>query len=189
MSERHTVVCDVETTGLNVDIHTVVEVAWHDLATDETGSFVPIHDVRRALASADLVALKLNGYIDRIAMATQDTDYNELNRLHDALDGATLAGSNPRFDAAFLAKMFDAGGRLRCEPWHHRLWDLSSYAAGVLGLPELPGLSTVCDELGVKPGDHTAQADVQATVECFLALQDMVQLRHAGDDPAKGYWG
>ena len=168
--ERHIVVVDVETTGFDPVRQAVVEVAWWNLNTDERGEFVPIHDVHEVLQHADIKALQINRYVDRLADAKQDTDYVELNRLHDALRGNTLAGSNPRFDAAFLAPMFTAANRSNPTPWHHRLWDLSPYAAGVLGLAELPGLATVCERLGVALPDHSAAADVTATGECLTRL-------------------
>lgn len=176
MSAREIVVVDVETNGLDPSRHQVVEVAWWNLTTDERGRFVPLHDPAYVLRDADIRALQLNRYIDRIADAEQDHDYIELNRFHDAVDDRTIAGSNPAFDAAFLRIMFQAANRLRSTPWHHRMWDLSAYAAGVLGLTELPGLSTVCELLDIEPGNHTAEDDVTATGLCLLELMSYAQL-------------
>ena len=169
---RPIVVVDTETSGLDLDEDFAVEVAWWNLKTDERGSFVPIHDVARVLTPRNVPALRVNRYIDRLADAPQDMDFVELNRLHDQLDGATLAGSNPAFDAVFLARMFAEGGRTRLRPWHYRMLDLAAYAAGVLGLPEVPGLSTVCGELHIDQPDHSAEGDVTATGRCLLALID-----------------
>lgn len=167
---RPLVVVDVETNGLNRKRHCAVEVAWWNLHTDERGSFVPIHNVSKVLARADVRALRLNRYIDRLAEAKQDVDYVELNRLHDQLVDATLVGSNPGFDAAFLAAMFRRGGRLNVEPWHYRLFDVVPYAAGALGWDNLMGLRALCGELHVDLPDHSAEADVTATGQCLLAL-------------------
>lgn len=178
-SPREIVVVDTETNGLEVDRHQVVEVAWWNLTTDERGLFVPLHDRAYVLRDADIRALQLNRYIDRIADEEQDHDYVELNRFHDEIDDKTMAGSNPAFDAYFLSKMFRGANRLRLAPWHHRMWDLSAYAAGVLGLVELPGLSTVCKMLDIEPGNHTAEADVTAAGLCFRELMAYARLRPA----------
>ncbi|GJF06563.1 hypothetical protein [Pseudonocardia sp. D17] len=195
MIARQIVVVDIETNGLNFERHRAVEVAWWNLTTDARGRFIPPHSVSDVLAAAELQALRINRYIDRIAGHGQDVNGHELGRLHgqflgydqDDIDEGgfpaeiahTLAGSNPAFDAQFLAKLFAAadGPDTDPEPWHHRLWDLSAYAAGVLGLDELPGLARVCELLDVEGPDHTAEGDVTATGRCFLQLQQIVAKR------------
>lgn len=186
MIGRQVIVVDTETSGLDPARHTTLEVAWWNLTTDERGLFIPPHNVSTVLAGADIEALRVNRYIDRIPGQPQDLDDTELHRLwsqftdydeDDVTDDGraaetrhVLAGANPAFDAAFLSNLF--AGLARVAPWHHRLLDLSAYAAGVLGLDvdELPGLRTVCALLNVEPGDHTAEGDVTATGLCFRAL-------------------
>lgn len=167
---RHQVVVDVETTGLDHTRHVPVEVAWWDLTTGARGVFIPPHP-NFDMHNAEVIALELNGYYDRGLDNPNrwDLDRAELRTLHAVLVGQTLAGSNPGFDARFLAPLF-AAERLDPEPWHHRLDDLAGYARGVLGLGHLPGLSEVCELVGVVPGDHTAEADVLATGRAFLEL-------------------
>lgn len=178
MTERRIIITDVETNGLYVGRHSCVEVAWWDLLTDERGCFIPIHDVSAVLAAADVKALQLNRYIDRIADQPQDTGGYEIARLAKVLHENSLAGSNPGFDAAFLSIEFaaaEARGICDVPQWHHRKWDLSVYAAAVLGLRELPGLATVCELLGIETcPDHTAETDVTATGLCFRELFNRV---------------
>jgi DNA polymerase-3 subunit epsilon len=179
--KRQVVVVDLETTGFNHKVHHVVECAWWNLDTDERGHFVPLHNVREALASANVQSLRINRYIDRLASAPQDTSGEGARRLAEQLEGNVLAGSNPTFDARFLPRMYApyVAADLVFEPtWHHRLWDLSAYAAGVLGLDELPGLARVCELLGYKPGDHTAEGDVTAAGYCFKALRQLTGERN-----------
>lgn len=185
MSDRHIVVVDVETNGLDFDRHVAVEVAWHNLDTDERGSFVPPHNVSNVLATAEVQALQINRYIDRLADAEQDREGKGASLLWEQLCNNTLAGCNPGFDARFIAAMYehdydlDAHGIDGPPSWHHRLADLSVYAAGVLGLAltELPGLSTVCELLHVEHLDpHTAAGDVDATVACF---RELARLQHS----------
>lgn len=176
MTARQIVVVDTETNGLDPDRHQAVEVAWWNLDTGERGVFIPQHNVSMVLHDADVRALQINRYVDRIAGQKQDNG-RETVGLFQQLDGNTLAGSNPAFDAAMLRKVF-AGTRRGADPpgvvpWHHRMWDLSAYAAGVLGLEELPGLAKVCELLEIEPGDHTAEADVTACGLCFKKLRAM----------------
>lgn len=172
--KRHLICVDTETNGLDRRKHQAVEVAWHNLATDETGCFIPRHDVGQVLAAAadDVKALQINRYLDRLAAARQD-DGTEVDRLWAQFtpqpgDGAAcLMGSAPDFDAAMLHKLRPAWR----VPWYHHLWDISVYAAGVLGLDELPRLRELAERLGVSPPDHTAAGDVAATVACYRLLQ------------------
>lgn len=168
---RHMIVVDVETNGLDFARHEAVEVAWWNLATDERGQFIPRHDVAKVLAAADVKALQVNRYIDRIADQRTDRDHTPaFDALLAVLRHHTLAGSNPAFDARMLMKLYIGRSSLTPPPWHHRLWDLSAYAAGVLGLDELPGLARVCELLNIPAPDHTAAGDVTATGRCFRAL-------------------
>lgn len=193
MTARHLVVVDVETSGLDPARHSVVEVAWWNLTTDARGHFIPPHDPSTVLAEAEIEALRVNRYVDRIPGEQQDWKNEELARLHEQFYDwgdndvlrHTLAGANPAFDAAFLAVLF---GNLEYHdgrrPWHHRLWDLSAYAAGVLGLDELPGLARVCELLDVAPPDHTAEGDVTATGLCLRALQQRARATTTTAAPA-----
>lgn len=166
------IVVDTETTGLDHEQDFAVEVAWQDYATGETGCFVPAHDPELVLAVAHPTALEVNGYRERIMHRPQD-DGTEVDRLHDALDGATVVGSAPALDGAMLAKLFLAREGLRARPWHHRVVDLGSYAAGVLGLPldDVQGLWWLSGHLGVERPDHGALTDVRSTVACLRALE------------------
>lgn len=174
MSHRQIVVVDIETSGLIPGHDVAVEVAWWVLGTDERGCYIPPHDTAWVLFEGDPHALKINGYAERLAAEPQDVEGIGRARLARILDGNTLAGSNPAFDTYFLVLPCFIGQAT--PPWHHRLLDLSAYAAGVLHIPptELPGLSVVCERLGItNTAPHTAEGDVDATGRCFLALMDL----------------
>lgn len=187
MSDRQIIVVDLETSGLDPAMHSVVEVAWHNLASDEQGSFVPQHEPGQVLAAADLQALRVNRYIDRLADAPQ-ADWPTAWRFYEQLTGATVAGSNPTFDTAFLPILWRQYADRQTtsiveNPWHHRLLDLSAYAAGVLDLDprELPGLARVAELCGVEHLDpHTAAGDVDCTVACFRVLMQYQAEKQAG---------
>lgn len=175
---RRTIVVDVETSSLNLKHAVVLEVAAVDLESGETHSFVP-HVSRSAFAFADPAALAVNRYFERRVFEQQlwmDATGEAYVKLVDMLAGNTLAGANPRFDAAALSKAIDAlDYELEPEPWHYRLADLSAYTAGALGLPpnEIPGLVQCCELLGVQLSPehaHSALGDALAAAECFRAL-------------------
>lgn len=182
MSDRHIVVVDCESTGLRSE-DIAVEIAWWNLTTGERGNFIPPHDESWVLRFGEERALEINGYRDRIEGKPQDDDM-EVVRLHRVLEGNVLAGSNPTADAGWLAKLFEARGLDPVAPWHHRMWDLSAYAAGVLGLTELPGLWGTCQLLGIDPEDdvHAAEAGVATTGLCFLELGKRAGVDLAGGD-------
>ena len=169
MTRRPVVVVDCETTGLDPIRHMAVEVAYVHLGEYGAGAFVPPH----TLDGADPKALEINRYHERLAHRDRDDRYAATEAMWAALSGATLAGSNPGFDAAFLRRLFvDAG--LAPDPWHHRMLDLASYAAGVLGLDpaELPGLRDVCERLRITHyHPHTAAGDAAVTAQCFVELR------------------
>lgn len=160
---------DTETTGLDPLRHDVVEVAW----AVEDG---PVQRVvlPHTLDGADPVALTVCQYFERRLDEQQcslDPYVTRQRRLLRVLRGATLVGSNPAFDAAFLRR------KLGAAVWHHRLFDVSAYAAGVLGLDELLGLAELRRHLVERHGaeipepDHTAAGDVATVRAAFLALR------------------
>ncbi|QRY43136.1 3'-5' exonuclease [Mycolicibacterium boenickei] len=188
MSERELIVVDVETTGLDVDKHWVLEVAAINVLTGEELCFVPSLPVG-ALDQADGKAMKINGYFARDVYALRlgtEASWRYWLKLWDWLDGNTLAGSNPTFDAAMLnrsmqlchASLPTGYGKpdvpeFKPSPWHHRLADLSAYAAGALGIraTALPGLDVVCRSLKVEnTSPHSALGDARATADCFRKL-------------------
>lgn len=167
---------DTETTGLDPNIHDVWEIAY---AVDDG----PIHSaiVRHSLTFAAPEALEVSRYRDRTGGGdppTATTRWFELT-LRDLLDGATLVGANPAFDAAFLR------ARWGHAPWHFRLLDVEAYAMGALGYDRPRGLATITRDLrargfGIPHPDHSAADDVAATRAAFRALQGIYSGQHWG---------
>lgn len=174
---------DVETTGLDPDIHQVWEIA---LAIDDG----PIHSmvVAHHTFGADPEALAVSKYYERGGSvgASYDDDPTRIlaseafeNTVIDALAGATLVGANPAFDAAMLT------ARWGTAPWHFRLLDVEAYAMGALGYDRPRGLATITRDLrargfDIPHPDHSAAADVAATRAAFRALQGIYSGQHWG---------
>ena len=183
---RQLVVCDVETTGLTPGLHLPIEVAAVNVTTGEELYFVPMFP-GGTLDNAAGEALAINRYFER-GLHAQRLDWFDSEtywgHLWCMLQGNTLGGSNPAFDAAMITTGFSAaiaytGGRDNAwgattrPSWHHRLADLAAYAGPALLLApnELVGLAQICERLGVKNEDeHTALGDARAAAECFRIL-------------------
>lgn len=198
---RQLIVVDTETTGLHDDA-AIIEVAAINVNTGETLHFVP-HLPPGQLAKAQPEALQINRYYERglfrETLSAADT-LDAFDNLRNMLNGNTFAGSNPTFDAKLIEKQQyrtihtdeETANLDYTSPapigqvWHHRLADLSAYAAGVLGLDptEAPGLDRVAELLGVSIPDgdrHTALGDAKTTARCF-------QLLHAWGEQSRGRW-
>lgn len=183
---RDIVVVDVETNGLDYDVHVPVEVAWWNMNTGARGSFVPRHDVSYVLATASIEALQINRYVDRLATAEQDTGGGK-TAMMGQLRGATLAGSNPRFDAHMIRKLLPTETE---DPWHYRLLDVGAYGAGVLRLAPyegIPGLWELAQRLELthllETNAHEAWTDVTATGHVLLELWQRAGVPVAGVIP------
>lgn len=168
---RSLVVVDTETTGLWPGSSVILEVAAINVATGEELYFAP-HASPEDLGKADGDAMRINRYYERGVyknMSSPTATVEFYSQLWLMLEGNTLGGSNPRFDAAMLT----AARNTLIEPWHYRLADLAAYAAGALHLPpnQLVSLEDVCKMLRVDTGTaHSALDDARATAECFREL-------------------
>jgi DNA polymerase-3 subunit epsilon len=157
---------DCESTGIRPDVDIPIEVAYWDLETDERGCFIPKHNEQWVLDNAQPKAMEVNGYKERILGQPHD-DGTEVDRLHRVLRGQCIAGFNVgRADCDWLYKLFKHHG-MHPDPWHYRLGEIGSYAAGVLGEPleDQPGLANLCVRLGIPPEPevHTAANGVTVT--------------------------
>lgn len=160
---------DTETTGLDPALHQIWEIAW---AIDDG----PIESrvVTHSLQTADPKALEINGYWERIDAWSINTRAD--HTLRAILDGATIVGSNPAFDAAFLR------ARWGVAPWHHRLIGVETMAMQEFGWDRPKGLKDVAGALrainyDIPEPDHSAAGDVRTLRATYLALRDLGERR------------
>jgi hypothetical protein len=166
---------DTETTGLDPRIHQPWEVCWWLEDQPEPETWMLPH----TLEHADQLALAIGGYWDRGAC-------NALPRGHYAtaserwvalaLNGVTLVGSNPAFDAAMLTRFIGTS------VWHHRMIDVSNVAMVVFDLDRPIGLADCadrCRDAGyeIPEPDHTAEGDVRTTRAVYEALREIGRTR------------
>lgn len=160
---------DTETTGLNYDTDHVIEVAW---AVEDgfVRTLVLPHDVTNAHPKA----LEINRYYERGLDKASVASAEEIDAFLAEIKGCTLVGANPRFDATMLVNSLG----LDEEPWHYRLFDLQSFAAGILGGEVPQGMAKLFDVLTfagytVPKPDHSAAGDVEATRVLYNILRDI----------------
>ena len=159
---------DTETTGLDARIHQPYEVcAWRE-DWDGPRTYYPGH----SLEFADQAALKVGGYFDRDFRPTPDTSLATPGSLAKHLNGVTLVGSNPAFDATMLTRLIGA------PVWHHRLINVAEGGMWVFGWDRPKGLADVaaeCRNRGheIPEPDHTAEGDVRTTRAVYDALRSI----------------
>lgn len=162
---------DTETTGLDPTRHEVWEIAF----ARQSGP-VQSEVVSHVGISADPKALEIGGYHARAgySYALPRSAHFE-NDVFQALQGNTLVGANPAFDAAFLKARWGSA------PWKYRLLDIEAYAMGALGYDVPHGLKGIAEDLRNDHGadiphpDHTASGDVATLRACHLALVKIYQ--------------
>jgi len=157
---------DTETTGLDPRIHQPYEVCWwREDEKEPTTAALP-----HGLEYADQAALRIGGYFDREFRPETDRNDYWKQRLAKSLEGVTLVGSNPAFDAAMLTRFIGA------PVWHYRLINVAEGAMWVFDWDRPKGLADVakqCRAEGyeIPEPDHTAEGDVRTTRAVYEALR------------------
>lgn len=153
---------DTETTGLDPELHEVWEMAYAINDGPVVSQAVPHQGL-----TSDPSALRMNGYYDR---AIRDVSPLFDMRVREILEGNTIVGANPTFDAAFLQKRWGVA------PWHYRMIDVESMALAVLEYDRPKGLKDISEELremgyNISEPNHSAAGDVATTRDCYIALR------------------
>lgn len=168
-----TILCfiDTETTGLDPRIHQPYEVCIWREDQDEPTTMA----VEHSLEYADPAALKIGGYFERGFMREQGGGWtngwtDQSGYLAAVLQGVTLVGSNPAFDAGMLTRLIGTS------VWHHRLINVAEGGMWVFGWDRPKGLADVATECRsrgyeIPEPDHTAEGDVRATRAVYEALR------------------
>jgi DNA polymerase III epsilon subunit-like protein len=147
--------------------------------------------IRPDLTTAEPTGLRIGRYYQRIgslstyppgegkAMTHPDHDKRSIVTagLHIAaevaqlLDGATIVGAVPDFDARHLTRWLRANGQAATH--HYHLCDVETFAAGALGLPPPWNLDTLLDRYGLKYDEadrHTALGDARMVRDLYDAV-------------------
>lgn len=165
---------DIETSGLNPFSNEILEVAYIREFSNgdvrETHFSLPIN-----LEWADESALRINKYHSRKAelAAIQTGPKRAAQRILVELDGCTIVGANPAFDATFL-RYFLWQYKLVEPTWYYRLIDLNTLGTGWRKYPNILRTEALAEEFGVPipEGYHTALVDARWNREIYHAILD-----------------
>lgn len=161
---RDLIFVDTETTGLDAETESLVELTWARRDMDPQTLWFGVTEVPEFIDS--LIGFTKRGIAGRLST------HFEVQNFLAASEGATMVAANPAFDKSFL----ESAGLWR---FHYRMLDIEAYAMAKLGLKEVPSLKNVFDTLtgdfglSLTEPDHTSRNDVLAMREAFLFLEQL----------------
>jgi len=167
---------DVETTGLDPDIHEVIQVAIM-VEDQNTGKVLRQMEQRikpQNIESASPKALEINGYAENTHLWDNAPIMNQelATQIAHMLKDCILVGQNVGFDKGFLQKLLK---KYKMWDWvgHHTI-DTASLALehlGPLGIKSV-SLHNTCKVLGItNRNEHDALADVIRCREVYHKLK------------------
>ncbi len=171
---------DVETTGLNPDIHEIIELGCVIVSQEGVGSGKPSFkiigeiDIKikpEHIENADPVALRVNGY-DEADWVFAYSLREAMITLSEKAGDAIMVGHNVSFDAGFIEKAFRTTG-IENKLHYHKL-DTISIAFAKLHLNvdvDKFSLNFLCSHFGIENKKaHSALSDARATFELYEKL-------------------
>lgn len=171
---------DVETTGLDSDVHEIIElgvVLVRQIPQEGKGPGLEVIGeyeykiIPERLYNADPESLKINGYTPE-----KWTDAKPLKEVMEDFAARTKSASfvahNVVFDFAFLEKAFTRAG-VKNEMHYHKIDTISLAFAKLYHDPKVEKFSLrfLCEYLGIEnKSAHTALSDARATFELYKKL-------------------
>lgn len=174
---------DLETTGLDPEVHEIIEIGCVLIkqTSDENNKpsleiidefeykIKPIH-----IETADPVALAVNHYDEKNWTNAIDL-HTALQNLSDKTADATMVAHNVAHDYAFLRKAFSQTGIVN-KMHYHKLDTISIAFAKLYKNDEIKkfSLRALCEALGIENKNaHTALSDARATFDIFRTLMEL----------------
>ena len=157
---------DVETTGLNPQLHEIIEISIIKVCpvkgqTNYTSKVKPVH-----IEYATEEALRINGYNAKDWRSAPDADM-VFSKVSEMLAGCILVGHNVRFDEEFISETLHRLG-LRCR-YERRMIDTVTLALEHLHNLESVSMDSIREYFGWQEG-HRARIDVLQTYVLYYKL-------------------
>ena len=167
---------DLETTGLDPQVHEIIQVAVRlvDPITLRGFKEFDFKVKPEHIETADPIALEVNGYTEEAWVDAYPLSYI-MEHLNLLLSECIPAGQNTAFDLSFL---YAACKRFNIKPsWERRYLDLMTLSYQVLKDMDITSLSleSVCEKLGISnDGAHDAMVDVDRTHRAWVKLTKLL---------------
>jgi len=171
---------DVETTGLNPDLHEIIDlgvVLVRQVPQEGKGPALEVVGeleykiIPERLFNADPESLKINGYTpEKWASALPLKEVMEDFAVQTK--SASFVAHNVAFDLEFIKRAFERSG-VKSEMHYHRIDTISMAFAKLYHNPKVEKFSLrfLCEYFGIKNENaHTALSDARATFELYKKL-------------------
>lgn len=167
---------DIETTGLNLMQHEIIEIGC--IVTDASLNIIEEFELKikaEHIETADPISLKINHY-DPDKWEGAISLKEAIKILADKTEDSTMVGHNISFDSAFLDKAFYETG-IKKKFFHYHLLDTISIAFAKLhdreDIEKL-SLHELCTYFDIKnEHEHSALSDIRATYELYKKLMEL----------------
>lgn len=171
--DRDLVFVDLETTGLNPEIHEIIEVGILVVDGRRLGIKKRYYSKVKpnSLETADKYSLKKSGYRKRLWKNANNLQ-KVVNKIAKIAPGGMLAGWNVSFDELFIGHAFK---KFKIKnPFDHHKIDVCVLAYKHFFNSESMtrlGLRNIAEKFGIKMSKHhDAMGDIEATFEIFKLL-------------------
>lgn len=175
MRKHNLAFIDIETTGLSLIRHEIIEIGC--VLTTHLGEVIEEFELKikpEHIEDADPVALKVNHYNEQDwegALGLSEA----MKIFSDKVSGCIMVGHNVAFDAGFLEYAFNQTG-LANSMHYHKIDTVSVAWAKLHREPDLEhfSLRELCLRFGIKNEKaHTALADARATHLLYKKLMSL----------------
>lgn len=179
MIQKKLAFIDVETTGVKILKHEIIEIGCMIVIRQDEGSFQVKEEFEikvkpEHIETADTKALRVNGYNEDAWMFAH-TKQEAMQMLAEKTESAVMVAHNASFDYSFIEKTFEECG-IENKMFYACIDTLTLAIAKLQNNEEVTRytLRAMCEHFGIKNEKaHTALADVRATFEMFKKLMEV----------------
>ncbi len=175
MKKHNLAFIDIETTGLNVLVHEIVEIGC--VLTTSQYEVIEEFDLKikpERIEDAEPVSLKISGYNEKEWQGAHTL--SEAMKIFSAkTKDFIMVGQNVAFDSGFLEHAF-AKTKISNSMHYHKLDTISIAWAKLHREPDLEhfSLREMCLRFGIKnDSPHRALSDARATFELYKKLMEL----------------